>query len=188
MLYVPRPFGLSSALLHSAPLEPLAPRDASTPVPPAVPPGVVSGSKSDSDPVSSGSALFSPSCDSAFSLADFQSMPVCSHHLRGNRAPPTSLRHLTEPQNRPRRIKLRDRVLSPEDRRPDPHDSRLLQSPRQGWVKPCFISPPAGLPSCQPPCYPALEGVQGRFHLPRSYPRLRSEEEDLLCHGSIETP
>ena len=32
----------------------------------------------------------------------------------------------------------------------------------------------------------ALEGVQGRFRLPRQYPGLRPEEEDLLCHGNIE--
>ena len=32
----------------------------------------------------------------------------------------------------------------------------------------------------------ALEGVQGRFHLPRQYPGLRPEEEDLMCHGNIE--
>ena len=97
MLYVPCPFGqcsaplhsapLRSTPLHSAPLEPLAPRDASSPVPVAVPPGVVSGYESASDTVSSGSALFSPSCAAAFSLADFQSMPVCSHHLLGTRVP-----------------------------------------------------------------------------------------------------
>ena len=87
MLYVTRPFGLSSALLHSAPLEPLAPRDASSPVPPAVPPGVVYGSKSDSDPVSSGSASFSPFCSAVFSLAEFQPMPVCYQHLFETCAP-----------------------------------------------------------------------------------------------------
>ena len=87
MLYVPHPFGQSSAPLHSVPLEPLAPRDASSPVPPAVPPGVVSGSDSNSDPVSAGSASFSPSWAAAFSLVDSQSMPVCYHHLRGTRVP-----------------------------------------------------------------------------------------------------
>ena len=98
MLYVPRPFGKSSSPLHSAPLEPLAPRDASSPVPPAVTPGVVSGSEPDSDPINSGSASFSPSCAAAFSLADFQSMPVYSHHLRGTRVP----RHLSATSQRPR--------------------------------------------------------------------------------------
>ena len=33
----------------------------------------------------------------------------------GYPCPPPSLRHITEPQNRPRRNKLRDRILSPED-------------------------------------------------------------------------
>ena len=78
-----------STPLHSDPLDPLAPREASSPVPPVVPPGVGSGSESDSypNPVISGSASFDPPCAAAFSLADFQSMPVCSHHLRGTRVP-----------------------------------------------------------------------------------------------------
>ena len=97
MLYVPRPFVQSSAPLHSGPLDPLAPKDASSVVPPAIPPGVVSVSESDSDPVSSGSASFSPSCAAALSLADFQSMPVCYHHLCGTRVP----RRLSTTSQRP---------------------------------------------------------------------------------------
>ena len=84
--------------LHSAPLNPLAPGDASSLVPPAVPPGVGSGSESDPDPVISGSALFALPCAAALSLSDFQSMPVCSHHLRGTRVP----RRLSATSQRPR--------------------------------------------------------------------------------------
>ena len=34
--------------------------------------------------------------------------------------------------------------------------------------------------------HPALKGFQGRLHLPRKNLRLHPEEEDLLCHGSVE--
>ena len=85
--------------LHSAPLELLAPRDASSPVPHAVPSGV-SASGSESEPVNSGSAASaaSSSVAAAFSLAPFQLIPVCSHHLLGTRA----TGRLTAPSHRPR--------------------------------------------------------------------------------------
>ena len=89
----------SSSPLHSAPLEPLAPRDASSPVPPAVPSGV-SALGSESEPVNSGYAASAASSSfaAAFSLAPFQSIPVCSHHLLGTRSPG----RLTNPSHRPR--------------------------------------------------------------------------------------
>ena len=126
-----RPLAQSSAPLHSSPLDPLTPRDASSPVPPAVPPGVGSGSNSDSDsdsnsdPIVSDAASFAPACAAAaFSLANLQSIPDCSHLW--DSCPPPSLHHLAEPKNRPCRNKLRDRILSPEDRCLGPHDPRLL--------------------------------------------------------------
>ena len=67
----------------------LAPRDASSPVPPTVPPGVAA-SGSESEPVKSGSAAsasLSPSFAAAFSLAAFQSIPVCSHYIIGTCVP-----------------------------------------------------------------------------------------------------
>ena len=87
-----RPLAQSSAPLHSAPLDPLTPRDASSPVPPAVPPGVGSGSNSESDPdpVVSDAASFATSCAAAvaiFSLASLQPIPGCSHHRCGTRVP-----------------------------------------------------------------------------------------------------
>ena len=86
-------------ILRPAPLEPLAPRDASSPVPHAVPSGV-SVSDSESNPVNSGSAASaaSSSVAAAFYLAPFQSIPVCSHYLLGTRAPG----RLTAPSHRPR--------------------------------------------------------------------------------------
>ena len=101
--------------------------------------------------------------------------------------PPLPLRHLADPQNRSSRNELRDRILSPEDQFPGPHDPHLFEITRQGGVNPLSVPPPAGQSSCQPPCYPDLEGVQGRLHPLGKYPRLRPEEEDLLCHGSIKT-
>ena len=62
--------------LHSAPLEPLAPRDASSPMPLTVP-SVVLASASDSESVNAfapGSAASAAA--SAFSLAPFQLIPV----------------------------------------------------------------------------------------------------------------
>ena len=85
--------GQSSAPLYSAPLEPLAPRDSSSPVPPATPPGVaalVFESESESEPIKIGSAASSsssPSFAAAFYLYTLKSIPVCSHHLLGTRAP-----------------------------------------------------------------------------------------------------
>ena len=84
MELVLRPAPLRFTLLHSAPLEPLPPRDASSPVPLAVPSGV---SASDSESVSVNSGSAASSVASAFSLYPFQSIPVCSHHRLGTRAP-----------------------------------------------------------------------------------------------------
>ena len=78
--------------------------------------------------------------------------------------PPPPLHHLAEPQNWSCRNKLCNRILSPEDRCPGPHDPRLLESTRQVGVDPLSVPTLAGKFSCQPPCYPALEGVQGRLH------------------------
>ena len=72
----------SSAPLHSAPLDPLAPRDASSPVPPLAP----SIASSDSESVTA-SVPRSAAAASALSCAPFQSIHVCSHHLRATRAP-----------------------------------------------------------------------------------------------------
>ena len=85
----------SSAPLHSAPLDPLAPRDASSPVLPVVHPLVVAGSETTPvpNPGVSVSSAVSPTCSAAaaalypFSLASFQSMPDCSHHRSGTRVP-----------------------------------------------------------------------------------------------------
>ena len=54
----------------------------------------------------------------------------------GDQCPPLLLRPLTECQNWPRRNKLRDRILSPEDRCPCSHYPRVLCSSRQGEVQP----------------------------------------------------
>ena len=78
-----------------------------------------------------------------------------------------------ESQNRPRCNKLRDRILYPEDRCSRPHDPCVLYCSRQGEVLPLPVPPLAWKSPCQPPSDPALEGVQGRFHLPRQYPGLR---------------
>ena len=78
---------LRSTPLHSAPLELLAPRDSSSPVPLTVP-SVVSSSALDSESVNAfvpGSTASAAA--SALSLAPFQSIPVCSHHRLGTRAP-----------------------------------------------------------------------------------------------------
>ena len=78
----------SSAPLHSAPLEPLAPSDSSSPDP---------FSESDNS-VSSvvvvvpalSVAVLSPAASALllFSCASLQSIPVCSHHIWGTRVPP----------------------------------------------------------------------------------------------------
>ena len=73
-------------VLRPAPLEPLTPRDASSPVPLADP-SVVSVSASDSEPVSINAGSVASSATSSFSLAPFQSIPVCSHHCLGARVP-----------------------------------------------------------------------------------------------------
>ena len=94
----------------------------------------------------------------------------------GDPCPPPSFQTLTEGQNRPRCNKLRDRILSPEDRCPHPHDPRVLDCSRQGEVLPLPVPPSAWSSPCQSPSDPALEGVQGRFHFPRQNPGLRPEE------------
>ena len=45
--------------------------------------------------------------------------------------------------------------------------------------------PPTMVPQVRPSGL--LEGVQDRLHRLGKYPRLRPEEEDLLCHSSIKT-
>ena len=70
----------SSAPLHSAPLDLLAPWDSSSPIPPAAPSGLSSDSKS---VLVSGSAASA----AAFSRAPFKSIPVYSHHRLDTRAP-----------------------------------------------------------------------------------------------------
>ena len=75
-------------IFRRAPLDPLAPRDASSPVPPAVPP--LASSVSDSESVNVfglGSAATSDVAVSALSRAPFQTITVCSHHLRATRVP-----------------------------------------------------------------------------------------------------
>ena len=78
---------LEELVLRPAPLEPLAPRDASSPVPLTVL-SVVLASALDSESVNAfapGSAASAAS--SAFSLAPFQSIPVYSHRRLGTRVP-----------------------------------------------------------------------------------------------------
>ena len=89
-------------ILRPAPLEPLAPRDASSPVPHAVPSGV-SALDYESEPVNSGSAASAASAAyssvaAEFSLPPFHLIPVCSHHLLWTRSPG----RLTAPSHRPR--------------------------------------------------------------------------------------
>ena len=86
-------------VLRPAPLDPLAPRDASSPVPLAVP-SRVSALGSKSDPVNAGSAApaASASVAATFYLSPFPSIPVCSHHRLGTRAPG----RLTSPSHRSR--------------------------------------------------------------------------------------
>ena len=77
---------IEDLVLRPAPLDPLAPRDASSPVPLTVP-SVVSASASYSEYVNAfapGSAASAAA--SAFSMAPHQSIPVCSHHCLGTRA------------------------------------------------------------------------------------------------------
>ena len=73
MELVLRPAPLCATPLHSSPLKPLAPRDASSPVPLAVPSGV-STLNSESEPVNAGSTASSVAA--AFSLAPLQSLYV----------------------------------------------------------------------------------------------------------------
>ena len=77
---------LEELVLRPAPLEPLAPRDTSSPMPLAVP-SVVWASASDSKSVSVNAGSAASSTASAFSLAPFQLIPVCSHYRLGTRAP-----------------------------------------------------------------------------------------------------
>ena len=178
----------SSALLHSAPLEPLAPSDSSSPDPFSESDNSVSGVVVSVPAVAV--AVLSPAASalSLFSRASLQSIPVCSHHLWGACVPPPSFRPLTEIQNRPHCNELRDRILSPEDQCPRPHDPCVLYCYRQGGVLPLPVPPSAWGSPRQEPSDPALEGVQGRFQFPRQNPGLRPKEEDLLCHGDVEHP
>ena len=70
----------SSAPLHSSPLEPMAPSDASSPAP--VPDPGVSVSSAGAPACSAVAAALSP-----LSLASFQSIPDFSHHRCGTRVP-----------------------------------------------------------------------------------------------------
>ena len=121
-----------SAPLHSAPLEPLAPSDSSSPDPFSESDNSVSGIVVVVPAVAV--AVISPAASalSLFSRASLQSIPVCSHHLWGTHVPPPSFRPLTDYQNRPRCNKLRDRILSPEDRCPRSHYPCVLCCSRQG--------------------------------------------------------
>ena len=176
----------SSAPFHSAPLEPLAPSDSSSPDP-------FSGYDNSVSGVVFFSSLqflllsflpppprFRSSPGPASSL--FRSSPT----IFGVPLSPPLFRPLTESQNWPRCNKLRDRILSPEDRCTHPHNPCVLYCSRQGEVLPLPVPPSAWQSPRQPPRNPALEGVQVRLHLHCQYPGLRPEEEDLLCHGNIE--
>ena len=70
----------SSALLHSAPLDPLVTWDSSYPLPPAAP------SESSSDPKSA-SISVSVAAAATFSRAPFSSIPSWSHYCQDTRAP-----------------------------------------------------------------------------------------------------
>ena len=71
-----------SAPLHSDILDPLAPWDSSSPIPPAAPSGPSSNSASESASVYGFAAA-----SAAFSRAPFKSTPVCFHHRRYTRTP-----------------------------------------------------------------------------------------------------
>ena len=77
-----------SAPLHSAPLEPLAPSDSSSPDPFSDSDNSVSGVVVVIPAVSV--AVLSPAASalSLFSRASLQHIPVCSHRLWGTRFPP----------------------------------------------------------------------------------------------------
>ena len=72
-------------ILRPAALDPLAPRDASSPVPPTFP--SVASSASDSESVNAFVPGSAASDSSALSRAPFQSIPVCYHHLWDTCAP-----------------------------------------------------------------------------------------------------
>ena len=74
-------------VLHPAPLDPLAPRDASSPVSPTAPSIVSSVSDSKSDHVFVPGSAAAYVAVSSLSCAPFQSIPVCSHHRWATRAP-----------------------------------------------------------------------------------------------------
>ena len=80
---------------HSAPLDPLAPRDASSPVPPTV--LSVASSALDSESVNAFVTGSDASAASALSHATFQSISVGSHHCLATRAPVCRLAFLHRP-------------------------------------------------------------------------------------------
>ena len=71
-------------ILCPAPLDPLAPRDASPPVPPTVP--SIASSASDSEYVNAFVPVSSAAAASALSRAPFQSIPVYYHHRQATHA------------------------------------------------------------------------------------------------------
>ena len=100
--------------------------------------------------------------------APVSSLFLSAPTIFGGPVSPPSLRALTEGQNRLRCNELRDRILSPEDRWPHPHDPRVLYCSRQGEVLPLPVPPSAWKSPRQPPSDPDLEGVQGRSIFPVS--------------------
>ena len=81
-----RPMEFKVLVLCPDPLEPIAPRDASSPVPLTVPSVLSSASNSESvNAFVPGSAASAATF--ALSLAPFQSIPICSHHRLGTCAP-----------------------------------------------------------------------------------------------------
>ena len=83
---VPRPMEFKYLVLQPAPLELLAPRDASSLVPLTVPSVALSSSDSESfNAFVPGSAASAAA--SALSMAPFQTIPVCSYHRLGNCVP-----------------------------------------------------------------------------------------------------
>ena len=176
----------SSAPLHYAPLGPLAPRDASSPVSPVFHPLMGAGSESAPapDPGVSISSAVAPACSAAaaaaafspFSFASFQSLPDCSYHRCGTRVP--RRRPATSQSPRIGRVAMNCAAVFCL-RRTDVlalTTPAALRTPTGGGVNLISVPPTAGQSSCQPPCYPALEGVQGRLHPLCEYPQLLPEE------------
>ena len=162
----------SSAPLHSSPMEPLDPSDASYPVLPVFHPLVGDGSEPAPvpNPGVSISSPGDPTCSAVaaavypFSLASFQYIPDCSHHRCGTRVP--CCRSATSHNPRIGQVAMNcvtvlclrgTNVLALTT-------PASLRTHARGGVGPLSVPPTAWHLSCQTPCYPALEGVQGRLH------------------------